>query len=42
MPRRKWRQVPHDVVERLQTQQREVSACGVPQWGQRQTGMGAS
>jgi hypothetical protein len=39
MPRRKWRHVAHEVVERRQTQQRELSACGVPQCGQRQTGM---
>jgi hypothetical protein len=31
--------VAHDVVERRHTQQRELSACGVPQYGQRQTGM---
>ena len=38
-PRRKCRQVAHDVVERRQTQQRDDSGCGVAQWGQRQTGM---
>ena len=42
MPRRKWRQVAQVVVDRRQTQQRELSACGVPQCGQRQTGMGRS
>ena len=31
MPRRKWRQVAHVVVDRWQTQQRALSAWGVPQ-----------
>ena len=39
IPRRKWVHAAHDVVERRQTQQRELSTCGVPQWGQRQSGM---
>ena len=38
-PRRKCRQVAHDVVDRRQTQQRDDSGCGEAQWGQRQTGM---
>jgi hypothetical protein len=37
--RRKWRQVPHDVVDLWQTQQRAASACGVAQWGHRHTAM---
>jgi hypothetical protein len=41
-PRRKWRQLAHEVVERRHTQQRAASACGVEQWGQRQTGMRGS
>src|SRR5438093_8595495 len=32
---RKWRQVAQLVLERRHTQQRAVSACGVPQCGQR-------
>ena len=36
---RKWRQVPHEVLERRQTQQRAVSAWGVPQCGQRHIAM---
>ena len=35
--RRKWRQVPHEVVERWQTQQRAASDWGVAQWGHRHT-----
>jgi hypothetical protein len=31
--------VTHEVVDRRQTQQRDASACGVAQCGQRQTGM---
>jgi hypothetical protein len=38
-PLRKWRQLAHEVVERLQTQHRAVSGCGAPQWGQRQLAM---
>jgi hypothetical protein len=30
------------VVDRWQTQQRDASACGVAQWGQRQTGIAES
>jgi len=37
--RRKWRQVPHDVVDRWQTQQRAASDWGVAQWGHRHTAM---
>jgi hypothetical protein len=32
--RRNWRQVEQVVDDRRQTQQRAVSACGVPQYGQ--------
>ena len=35
-------QVTQEVVDRRQTQQRDASACGVAQWGQRQTGMAGS
>ena len=41
-PGRKLRHVAHEVVERWHTQQRAASACGVEQWGHRQTGMRGS
>ena len=37
--RRKWRQLPHEVVDRWQTQQRAASDWGVAQWGHRHTAM---
>ena len=36
---RKWRQVPHEVDERWQTQQRDATGWGVEQCGQRHDGM---
>jgi hypothetical protein len=39
MERRNWRQVPHDVVDLWQTQQRAASDWGVAQWGHRHTAM---
>ncbi len=39
--RRKFRHVPQLVDDRLQTQQRAVTAWGVEQWGHRHIAIGA-